>query len=451
MPETIKDYLETTAQQIRWKRARPVLIRELERHLEDQRDDFIKEGKSPEEAERLAVRDMGDPVTVGTELDAVHRPKPQWGLLGLTIVLALAGAVLRVVFHQDLKPLASVGLGTAAMLALYFLDVSRLARYAKAVYIGMLLLGAGTFWHSVRRAPYISLSSYQFSFYLALFLPVVYALWIHTWRHKGWKGFFFVLFGGIPLAVMCTAYPNMTNLLTLLFSGFLLMLLASWQDWFDVGRRKGIGAVLFAAFSILAYLFWKGYLSSLLNILRITLHPELDPYGKGYTNYILQIYLKEIPFFRLPNPYRAAGFATGARLYMDKYSTSIDISRDFLPIQIAAEWGWLPFLLLLAALTALVVWLLVKGLQQTYLPGRFVVLAVAATLGLQTLYSLALNLGFLPYHASLPLVVGNLQTVADMALIGLALSVFRGESIGREEPAEPLQPRKRLRIQVKYQ
>ena len=92
MPETMRAYLEAVQEQIRWKRARPVLIRELERHLADQRDAFLQEGKSPEEAERLAVRDMGDPVTVGTELDAVHRPRPQWGLLGLTIALAAAGA-----------------------------------------------------------------------------------------------------------------------------------------------------------------------------------------------------------------------------------------------------------------------------------------------------------------------------------------------------------------------
>jgi len=93
LPErkTIAAYLEAVQGQIRWKRARPLLVRELERHLEDQRDDFLKEGKAPDEAERLAVEDMGDPVTVGTELDRIHRPRPQWGLLGLTIALAAIG------------------------------------------------------------------------------------------------------------------------------------------------------------------------------------------------------------------------------------------------------------------------------------------------------------------------------------------------------------------------
>ena len=51
MPETMRAYLEAVQEQIRWKRARPVLIRELERHLADQRDAFLQEGKSPEEAE----------------------------------------------------------------------------------------------------------------------------------------------------------------------------------------------------------------------------------------------------------------------------------------------------------------------------------------------------------------------------------------------------------------
>ena len=43
MPErkTIAAYLEAVREQIRWKRARPVLVQELERHLEDQRDDFL--------------------------------------------------------------------------------------------------------------------------------------------------------------------------------------------------------------------------------------------------------------------------------------------------------------------------------------------------------------------------------------------------------------------------
>ena len=92
--KTIQSFLDVVAEQIRWKRARPVVTAELERHLEDQRDAFAEEGY--ENAEELAVKEMGDPVIVGTELDRVHRPKPQWGIIVLTIALALAGVLLRI-------------------------------------------------------------------------------------------------------------------------------------------------------------------------------------------------------------------------------------------------------------------------------------------------------------------------------------------------------------------
>ena len=458
MPETIQAYLETVQEQIRWKRARPVLLRELERHLEDQRDDFIKEGRGKDEAERLAVQDMGDPVTVGTGLDAVHRPKPQWGLLGLTIALALAGALLRAAFLAPsvrpasqnyntalVKALASFGFGTAALLGTYFLDISRLTRYARGVYTGALAAGALSLW----LFPACNHPSY-YTHYVALFYPLVYALWLYSFRGKGWRGLALTILGGVPLSLVCVMIPSVSKLATLLLAGLTLTLCAVWQDWFGIGRKKGLCAILAVVLCMLVWLSFQGYFDSLVQRLRIALHPELDPYGRGYTNYILQLFLKDVPFLRLPTSYGSASHGIGARLYVDKYSTSIDISNDFLPVSIAVEWGWLPLVLLLAALTALLAWLLVKGLRQKYLLGRFVVLAVTLTLGFEALFSVALNLGFI-ISASLPLVVGNLQTVADMALIGLALSVFRGESIGREEAPPSLRRLKRLRIRIEYQ
>ena len=58
-PETIQAYLDAVGEQIRWKRARPVVARELEQHLTDQRDAFQAEGNDPETAERLAEADPG--------------------------------------------------------------------------------------------------------------------------------------------------------------------------------------------------------------------------------------------------------------------------------------------------------------------------------------------------------------------------------------------------------
>ena len=459
MPETIQAYLEAVREQIRWKRARPVLIRELGQHLEDQRDAFVQEGKSPEEAERLAVEDMGDPVAVGTELDRVHRPRPQWGLLGLTFALAVIGAVLRVKFLQAspypsdeqvlvkaLASLATLGLGTAAMLGMYFLDVSRLVRHARAVYIAALAGGIATL--SITTAQGVA----YYTQYILLFYPIAYAFWLYTWRDNGWKGVFLSILGGVPLALVCSVVPSMTGLSMLFLSGLALTLWAAGRDWFGVGRWKGVCAVLVLSFGGLAVLLFKGYLNSFFLRLMIALRPELEKEHRGYMGWMLKTFWEDVPPLRRVSGEAAMSVNAGARVFGGGIEMRpIDFSHDFLPASMAVAWGWVPLLLLVAALAGLLLWLLVKGLRQSYLPGRLAVLAVVLTLGLETLFSTALNLGFLLFSASMPLVVGNLQTVADMALIGLALSVFRGDSIAREEPCGPLPRRKRLRLRIEYQ
>lgn len=456
MPErkTIAAWLEAVESQIRWKRARPVLVRELERHLEDQRDVFLQEDNSPEEAERLAVEDMGDPVAVGTELDRVHRPRPQWGLLGLTLALAVIGVVLRVLFRQKCallttNDLAALGLGTAAMLGMYFLDVSRLVRHARALYIGSLAVSLLPL--ALLSSRYVRYCMYCITLAAAL-SPLAYALLLYSFRGKGWKGFLLTILGGGFLTLASGCWFSLSGTLILLFSGFVLTLYAVGRDWFGVGRQRGVGATLAVAFGLLAFLFFKGYLNSFLLRVLIALRPELEPQHRGYMGCTLNLFWEDVPPLRRVSGEAALSVNAGARVFGGGMEMRpIDFSHDFLPASMAVAWGWVPLALLLAALAVLLLWLLVKGLRQSYLPGRLVVLAVTLTLGFQTLFSAALNFGFVLFSASLPLVVGNFQTVVDMALIGLALSVFRGDSVAREEPAGPLRPRKRLRVKFEYQ
>nr|WP_325204865.1 permease prefix domain 1-containing protein [uncultured Oscillibacter sp.] len=456
MPETMQSYLEVVQAQIRWKRARPVLAQELGQHLEDQRDHFLKEGKSPEEAERLAVQDMGDPVTVGTELDRVHRPRPQWGLLGLTLALAVIGAVLRVTFfqiggdyhanftHALERVLPSLGLGTAAMLGMYFLDVSRLVRHARAMCGGALAVSLLPleFLHSSYCTYYITIT--------AALCPLAYALWLYSFRNKGWKGFLLTVLGCGLFVLISRYWFHLTGLFLLLFSGLILTLYAAGRDWFGVGRWKSASATLAAVFGFLAYLLFKGYLNSFFLRVMIALRPELEREHRGYMGWMLKMFWEDVPPLRSVTGEAAMSVNAGARVFgVGQELRPINFSHDLLPASMAVSWGWVPLALVLAALAVLILWLLVKGLRQSYLPGRLVVLAVVLTLGFQTLFSAALNFGFVLFSASLPLIVGNLQTVVDMALIGLALSVFRGDSVAREKP--PLRQRKRLRVRFEYQ
>ena len=434
MHETIQAYIQAVEEQIRWRRARPVVSLELRRHLEDQRDDFAAEGL--EDAERLAVEEMGDPVSVGTELDRLHRPRPQWGLLGLTIALACVGAFFRVGFacSSFAVTVLALVLGMAALLGMYFLDVSSLVRCPRVIYAGALAAGIVSlcFLPSVNNAAY-------YTRYVVLLYPVVYALWLYSCRGTGWRNFARAVAGGIPLAVFAVLAPFFFGLFILLVCGLILLLCAIRMGWFGPGRWKFAGTALALAAGMPALFFGMGYGESFFMRLRLALHPEMEPLAGGYAGWLLKMYLEDVPLVRERSGSFGRGIGLGGRVYGglfggEKGYTEFHIDQEFIPVKLV-EFGWLAYLLLMTAITALLVWLLVRCLRQRQQLGRLTALAVVLSLGLETLFSAALNLGFVFFLSHLPLVSGNLHTVIDMALIGLVLSVFRGGSVLRDEPA----------------
>lgn len=90
----------TLTEQIRCKMARGTIEQEINDHIEDQKAEFLSEGMSQTEAEEAAIREMGDPVEVGLEMDRIHRPTMAWGMIALIVGLSLAGYLLRSVMYQ---------------------------------------------------------------------------------------------------------------------------------------------------------------------------------------------------------------------------------------------------------------------------------------------------------------------------------------------------------------
>ncbi|MFS0727823.1 permease prefix domain 1-containing protein [Paenibacillus sp. 1P07SE] len=81
--QSTDDFLQTVCVQIRAKTAHRQVRRELEGHIQDVIEELTSEGMSPEEAERIAVERMGDPRDIGRQLNQVHKPVIEWGMIGL--------------------------------------------------------------------------------------------------------------------------------------------------------------------------------------------------------------------------------------------------------------------------------------------------------------------------------------------------------------------------------
>lgn len=109
------------------EKAHAFITEEIENHIIDQRDAYIAQGMSDDQAVDEAILQMGDPVTVGVQLDCTHRPKPQWGMISLTIVLLFIGLFINTYLlngtysDNPVKIVSSMSIGIGLMFIAYFL------------------------------------------------------------------------------------------------------------------------------------------------------------------------------------------------------------------------------------------------------------------------------------------------------------------------------------------
>lgn len=417
--------------QVRWKKARPGLAAEIRTHLLDQRDACLAQGMDEGVAQGEAVRQMGDPVALGTDLDRVHRPRPQWGLLVFALALAMLGTLLRMRLSTNLKfisnddlmlDLAGGVLGAVCLAAGYLLDVSALGRRAGWVCMGFLAIVVFLLLSWDLRVQGVS---WQVEFFLYLF-PLTLALLLWRLRGRGWPGALGAMAWAGLCGISCLLTPSLFALFQVTLSALILGLFFSCRDWFGIGKKLGMVLVAVLGLGILFLIVYYGYWTQF----RFDIHPELDPLNRGYYAAAIRTALSGA---------RWLGPAAPSLWFTENgWPLVPNIEGDNLLTNLICSWGWLPFLAVVGAFAALFLWMLWKTIRLRQTLGRAVCLGGLTALGVQAVFSLLLNLGVPLFAASFPLVVGNTGTVLNMFFIGLMLSAFRDGAMPEERPAERL-------------
>lgn len=78
MVKNRRAWLDEVVGQIRFVPDRKAVFEELTAHIQDRSDDLASRGYTREEAEARTLLAMGDPIEVGKQLDAVHKPWLGW-------------------------------------------------------------------------------------------------------------------------------------------------------------------------------------------------------------------------------------------------------------------------------------------------------------------------------------------------------------------------------------
>lgn len=297
-----EEYLTILTDQIRCRMARGAVREEIRCHIEDQTAAFLSEGMEQAEAEEAAVREMGDPVETGNELNRIHRPRMAWGMIGLIAALSLAGYLIQN-FMQEKWIAAGAGAwsspysfvymlaGLAVMMAACFADYTRIAGRAREILIllylflavspavlGILSINGSASWI------YLPMTGITLNLaYVQLIIVPIYAAVLYRYRGQGMSAVLKAVLWMIPSVLLMARRPNIILAGVLLLTYLVVLAAAVWKKWFRVPRKPVLaGIAVFAAgmpaaAAALTWLFGEGYQ-------RERLRAVLDPSGSeaGY-------------------------------------------------------------------------------------------------------------------------------------------------------------------------
>ena len=430
-----EEYLETVTSQIRCRMARAEAAEELRAHIEDQTRAYLSEGMERDEAELLAVREMGDPVTTGNELDRIHRPKMPWGMIALITALSFAGYLAMKVFEQRFSEAAGEqmnGFGNAdrqlffllagliVMMGICFLDYTRIAAHAEWALAGLIVFaGAGKafFGLSVNGAErWIGIGWFTVNIGVLMLLTIpLYAAVLYNCRGGGigavGKAVFWMLPGSLMTMVCGPFWVNAVLVLTYL----ILFGLAAYRKWFRIPRKRmmaGLGAavVLLPA----AAVFFRFLLSGLpagYQIERLKAIFNLD----GYSSYGMD-YVRE---------WLAGSRLLGAGQNLPDLA-AMPGPEDSLLAWIAGYYGILAALAAAGALLFLLFRFFRISLKQRNQLGMIMGAGCSIAFLTPTLSWLLNNLGITRLGGSSPFFTsGGSATLVNAVLFGLLLSICR--------------------------
>lgn len=433
--EKLQDkYLDKVLEQIRCKKARPYIAKELESHLEDQITDNIKAGMSKEKAEQEAVRDMGDPVETGVELDRIHRPQIAWKLLILVGLLSVLGIIVHTVITKNSgvanlisskRYIAHVAIGIAVMCGIYFLDYTWIARHAKKIGVvlmaacilasvfGINIVNGNIYWPLYISGHYIFMKAF-----ILLYVPV-YGGIIYHYHGSGYGGLVkSVLWLLLPVFIMLQA-PAFMTASTLAICMLVMLTVAVLNDWFHVSKTKAIagiwGASVIAPAVLLAVLYFGDYLSA-YHKSRITAWND----SGNEMNYIANLMHNMLKQDQMIG---ANGVNISQKLP--------DYNADYLLTYLSATYGILAGICICAILAILILAVFRTAVKQKNQLGMVMECGCGMVLLTSFLLNVLINVGAFPTVTTfLPfLSAGGNYIVVCYAMLGIVLSVYKNRNI----------------------
>lgn len=422
----IQEYINNVCSKIKFRAVHKEIRLELETHLEELIEEYLAEGFSENEGVSKAIAQMGNADVVGQQLNIIHRPKPDWNLLALSLILINVGLVAMYLMEKYSlstslpifdRSLFYALIGGTAIIGLYFFDYRKLEEHSLKIYGSTVLVLTGTllFGDSVNgQHIYLIIGSLSINIFsispifFSIALAGIFQSWNWNQTKKLCQGlllsilpFLLLVNGPLPTAVIYA----ITCITLMIASGarpksFLLL----------TGLISAVmgGLIINAPYRLNRFLAF--------------INPDRDPLGNGWLQNQLSHLISGSGFFGL-------GLTVAPQLP--------ELHTDFIFSYITFTFGWVAG----GCLAALVILFILRMTRIASLVkdnyARLLVIGFAAIFTIQFVWNIFMNLGLAPISGvGLPFIsFGGTQLVSNGAVIGIILSIYKRRNISLKTDA----------------
>ncbi|MFS0780984.1 FtsW/RodA/SpoVE family cell cycle protein [Bacillus sp. 1P06AnD] len=425
-------FLEQVTANIKMKETRASVQKELDQHIESIARTLEKKGHSNEEAELMAVKQMGSPLKLSKQFNKVYKPKVDWILvLGFACALMIgmiAMYVMTTQTHSYLSwpmnlswPMKIFGtlLSIFVVYCLFKFNYRLWKKSGKKM--GLIFYALGTFGlllYTIAPYPlavvingYKSLRIFSVSVDSSLFIVfylISWALLLDSPKRKAWK---LIVFVGVSSFLFIVVSPIPTIMM------YILMLIAMYMyegrhTW---KRTAAIVGLWLGTFFMFISSTWNEYrYARLMSLMPIRNNP-------GTASSYISIQVKKLLENAKWHPQSLA----------DSHIILPEAHTDFIFVTLTYSLGWIfsGIILLTLGFLLIRVLLMVPHVNDAF--GRLLIIGGVSIYGFQLIFNVGMVFGIFPYAGySLPFVsYGTLPTMLNSIMIGLFLSVYARKNV----------------------
>ncbi len=446
------EFLNNVCEKIKYKPIRNEISEELKNHIEEQKEAFVQSGIEENVAEEKAIENMGNAEELGKKLNKIHRPKLDWKLVLLILTLIVFGALVNIIriktylsvneldiingYSQAYNYILALIIGIVLSLLIYFIDYRKLSKYSMIFYILATLsmvmpyiFGVGLNGRLHLRLGYVTVSPTVLAIplYVIAFIGFIYKVNKEnkikiTMKNGRTININFITIIAILSIISVCLFVIIDYNVSGILIGLLYMIIATIK--LSKLKKKGIKYItLIWGISILLFLVFNVMNDNIgtrwFERVAVQFCPEIDPNGSGWQAMERNKVIESAKMFGKAEETEASILSL------------FEVEPNWAIISILANYGWGVALGMLLAIILLNLKLIINAVNIKEEYGKWLTIGISTMFILQSLFNVAMNLGFgIMADFNLPLVsYGLVSLIMNMMSLALVLSVYRRKDI----------------------